>query len=395
MPRSIAAALAALALLSASAAAQQGGAQGPTNPRMLPDVSAVGDLVADLSPKGSTQPDLSRFAVREVEVALQAVVDPYFRGDVFLGFSDAEGASIEQAFLTTTALPGGLQARLGRFLMPFGKQNTTHRHDLHTVEYPYIIQRFFGSEGLKGTGATLSDVFAPFGFYQEFMVSVTDRAGERAEGLTPAAPANRNLDGLGYSARLRNYWDISEATNIEVSGSAITSLREQPLALPAGAASGDVNAVNVRQSVFAGDVTFRWRPLQQGLYKSLILQAEVMHQANDIPSVVPPLGRPGPGASAPPLAYAGPTSGYTGGYVFGRWQLSRRLYAGARYDALQDPEAEGARFTAGSALLEWYPSEFSKLIAQYERTSPSGGPALDRILLQASFAIGPHKPHPF
>src|SRR5689334_20515045 len=28
---------------------------GPTNPRLLPDISAVGDLVGDLSPKGSTQ----------------------------------------------------------------------------------------------------------------------------------------------------------------------------------------------------------------------------------------------------------------------------------------------------------------------------------------------------
>src|SRR5690349_15122007 len=63
------------------------GQPGPTNPRLLPDVSAVGDLVGDLSPKGSTQEDGSRFGVREVEVAIQAAVDPYFRGDVFLGFS--------------------------------------------------------------------------------------------------------------------------------------------------------------------------------------------------------------------------------------------------------------------------------------------------------------------
>ncbi|HMI55958.1 MAG TPA: hypothetical protein VK494_07225, partial [Gemmatimonadaceae bacterium] len=33
------------------------GPQGSTNPRLLPDFSAVGDFVADLSPKGSTQED--------------------------------------------------------------------------------------------------------------------------------------------------------------------------------------------------------------------------------------------------------------------------------------------------------------------------------------------------
>src|SRR5262245_9777829 len=67
---------------------------GPTNPRLLPDISAVGDLVADLTPEESTQEDGSRFGVREVELAVQAAVDPYFRGDVFLGISDPEGIAI-------------------------------------------------------------------------------------------------------------------------------------------------------------------------------------------------------------------------------------------------------------------------------------------------------------
>ena len=76
---------------------QPTGQGGPTNPRLLPDISAVGDLVGDLSPKGSTQADGDRFSVREVEIAVQAAVDPFFRGDVFLGISDLEKVSIEQA----------------------------------------------------------------------------------------------------------------------------------------------------------------------------------------------------------------------------------------------------------------------------------------------------------
>src|SRR5688572_32604217 len=84
-----------------------------TNPRMLPDISAVGDLIGDFSPKGSTQEDGTRFGIRELELALQAAVDPYFRGDVFIGFNDVEGVHVEQAYLTTTALPG-FEVRLGR-----------------------------------------------------------------------------------------------------------------------------------------------------------------------------------------------------------------------------------------------------------------------------------------
>src|SRR5215218_1596994 len=214
----------------APSAAQQPGQGRPTNARLLPDISAVGDLVGDLSPKGSTQEGGERFAIREVEVAIQAAVDPYFRGDIFLGISDLEGVAIEQAYLTATALPWGLEVRLGRYLMPVGKQNTTHRHDLHTIEYPYALQRFFGAEGLKGTGIYASRIFAPFGFYQEVILTAVDRFGEAEEGVAPTLePINKKLGGLGYSGRLRNYWDLNEASNLELSFSGVTGQREQPL----------------------------------------------------------------------------------------------------------------------------------------------------------------------
>jgi hypothetical protein len=361
------------------------GSQGSSNPRLLPDISAVGDFVADLSPKGSTQEGGERIAVREVEVAIQAAVDPYFRGDVFLGISDEEGIAIEQAYLTATALPAQLEARLGRFIMPFGKQLTTHRHDLHTVEYPYVIQTFFGPEGLKGTGIYASRVFSPLGFYQELIATAVDRFGEAPEDLTVAEAPNKKLSGLGYSARLRNYWDISESTNLELSFSGITGKREQPI----GFEVDEINAVNRRQSVIAADVTYRWRPLQRGLYKSLILQAEVMQQRN--PKSVPPF-------AVPDLIteLLIPTGNFTGGYAFGRYQVTRRSFLGARYDFVKDPERDGANTRAVSGYLQFFPSEFSKLMAAYERFMPGGGEkALNRILLQATFAIGPHKPHPF
>ena len=368
---------------------------GPSNPRLLPDISAVGDFVADLSPDGSTQEDGSRFGVREVEVAVQAVVDPYFRGDIFLGISDLEGIAIEQAYLTTTSLPKQFELRLGRFLMPFGKQNTTHRHDLHTIEYPHVIQRFLGPEGLKGTGLQGSRVFSPFGFYQELIVTAVDRVGERDDALTPAEQTNENLGGLGFSARLRNYIDLSEAANVELSFSAMTGKREQPLletyaaTLPSG-----INAAVARQSVFGADLTYRWRPLQEGLYKSFIAQGEVMRQVNERDPRIPSAS--GCVACADPsLGYAGPTRDYTGAYLFARYQTSRRGFVGARGDWLQDEQNQGRTLRAGSVYLEWFPSEFSKLVAGYEALSPSGGTVTNRLLLQAAFSLGPHKPHPF
>jgi len=325
-----------------------------------------------------------------VEVAIQAAVDPYFRGDVFIGLNDVEKVSIEQAYLTTTSLPYGLEMRLGRYLMPVGKQNTTHRHDLHTIEYPYVIQRFLGPEGLKGTGLWVSKIFSPFGFYQELQLTAVDRFGEAPEGLELDPPVNRKLSGLGYSARLRNYWDLSQAANVELGASAITGKREQVLACDEADPVDFTGclAAPARQTVAGLDLTYRWRPLQQGLYKSFMLQAELMRQLNGDPQLGPEI----PSGFTP-----APSRDYTGGYVFGRYQLSQRLFVGSRYDNVEDPDALGELLQAASGYLEFWPSEFSKLVAGYERVVRAGvdSPDVDRIVLQASFAVGPHKPHPF
>jgi hypothetical protein len=386
---------------SGAANAPVGSQTGPTNPRLQPDFSAVGDFVGDLSPQGTTQRDRARFSIREVELAVQSVVDPYFRGDIFLGISDVEGISIEQAYLTTTSLPNELELRIGRFLMPFGKQNLTHRHDLHTIEYPYVIQRLMSDDGLKGTGLWGSRVFSPFGFYQELQITAVD-ALNPAVDVTTAEPVNKTLGGLGFSARLRNYVDISEASNLELSFSALTGKRAQPLDTSyayttvdrnGAVTTSNVNGIAARQSLFGADLTYRWRPLQQGLYQSFILQSEVMHQVNERNPAIP--AGLACGVAGCRAAYAGPVRDYTGAYLFARYQTSQRTFLGARYDYVQDPERDGRTLNAGSVYLEWYPSEFSKLSAGYEAYKPADETLLNRLLVQATFSLGPHKPHPF
>ena len=232
---------------------------------------------------------------------------------------------------------------------------------------------------LKGTGFSVSRIFAPFGFYQELLLTAVDRVGEAPEDLITGEPVNADLAGLGFSARLRNYWDLSEAANLEISASALTGRVEQPYDFGAP----DVNAIAARQQLYGADLTFRWRPLQQGLYRSFIAQGEVylqQNERNDDP------------------AFAGPNRDFVGLYGFARWQVARRWFLAARYDRLEDPELGGETLTAASGYLQWFPSEFSKLTAAVERLMPDASVGLEatsRILLQASFAIGPHKPHPF
>jgi len=234
----------------------------------------------------------------------------------------------------------------------------------------------YAADAAQGASATV----------QEVIVTAVDRFGEAPEGLTTVDPVNKQLSGLGYSARLRNYWDLNEASNVELSFSGITGKREQPVLGDAASL-----ATPARQSVLGADFTYRWRPLQQGLYKSFILQAEFIKQLNERdPRLIVP-----DDVSSADVTYGGPNRDFSGAYAFARYQLARRGFIGGRFDTFQDDTAEGRTSTAVSGYLEFFPSEFSKLVAGYERYSPAQGAATNRILLQAAFALGPHKPHPF
>lgn len=373
------------------AAGQQPRAAGPTNPRFIPDISAIGEFIGDFTSRRSSQESGRRFDIREVELAIQAAVDPYFRADIILGLSDEEGIAIEESYLTALTLPGGLQARLGRFHLPIGKQNTTHRAELQAVEYPYVIQGFLGPEGGKGTGLWVSSVFSPLGFYQELQLVAVDQLGEVDEGLVAAEPSNASAGGLGYGIRFRNYVDFSEASNLELSGSLATSRRAQPILCddaPACAGFDGLPAVNARQSLAGVDLTFRWRPLRQGLYRSFILQAEYLRQINQ--------RAPGlPAVSGAQVTYAGSTRGFSGAYLFARYQLRRRSFLGGRLDWIEDPLLGGQSVRAASLYYQLFPSEFSKFVLGFERVMPQGDRSTNRLLLQSTFAVGPHRPHPF
>ena len=374
----------------------------PSNPSLIPNISAIADIVADVSPDGSTLESGRRFDIREVELALSASVDPFFRGDFILGLSDEEGIAIEEAYLTTTALPWQLQVKGGRFHLPFGKQNSTHRAELHTIEYPHVMQHFLGAEGGKGTGAWVSKVFAPFGFYQELQLTAIEsfpeghaheHEEEAIEGVATESP-NKRLSGLGFTGRLRNYWDVSEASNLELSFSAGTGKRTEPFGcvdvtdevVPCPGPDGETG-VNARQSIFGADLTFRWRPRQQGLYNSFILQAEVMRGDNETPAL--------PGGLPAAAIYLGPTEDLTGAYLFARWQLTRRVFLGGRYDWIEAESGGERDFAAASGYLQIFPSEFSKIVLGFEHLRPESGDSVNRLLLQTTIAVGPHRPHPF
>lgn len=326
-----------------------------------PDISLIADFVADLSPDAATLEGGDRFQLREVELGIQGSVDPYFRYDAFLAVHDG-AIEVEEGYATTLGLPAGLQVKLGKFLVPFGKVNLTHRPELNTVDYPLLHQLYFGAEGLSSTGVWLSALGAPLGFFQEVSLLATNGAGEHAHEEEEHADAGKSLfDDLAdrlWVAHLKNFWTPSEATSLELGGSWASSATDEPQRL--------------RTSFYGVDAIWRWKPPARATYRSAILQAEAAWRNA-----------------------SGPAESRFAAFLFGQWQLTRRTYVGARYDHAEPPDAAEGALRAGQVLLRYFPTEFSQLRLVYERQAPEDGDALDRLLFQTTFALGPHRPHAY
>lgn len=348
------------------------GAQGAAG-TLNPDISLIADFLADLSPDEATIEGGDRFQLREVELAVQGSVDPYFRYDAFLALH-GEGIEVEEGYATTLGLPAGLQVKVGKYRLPFGKVNLTHRPELNTIDYPLLLLEFFGEEGLASTGIWLSAIGAPLGFFQEISVVVTNGAEahaheeEEAEQIQAAkaqeeeeAEGKDLVDDLAdrlWVAHLKNSWDLTDAANLEVGASWGTSAEDEPERL--------------RTTLYGLDAIWRWKPPALAKYRSAILQTEVAWRTE-----------------------AGRDLTQLGAFVFGQWQLSRRVYVGARWDYVEPIEAEGPNLQAGQAILRLFPTEFSQIRLTYERQVPEEGDAIDRLLFQTTFALGPHRPHPY
>ncbi|MGH7461309.1 MAG: hypothetical protein ACREMA_09810 [Longimicrobiales bacterium] len=350
---------------------------------MNPDISAIGEMLADLGSGVPLSTEGERFQVREVELGIQSVVDPFFRADFFIGLHP-DGVEIEEAFLTALTLPGGVQAKIGRFHVPIGKVNLIHRPEQITIDYPWMIREFWGPEGLASSGVTLSSIFAPLGFFQELLVYGVGNIGpagehdDEVEDFLAAPDAGRLRNQVAVGAQLRNFWDLSQATNLEIGFSAATGrVRELVPDCEIVDPCPDIlpSEVFLDQSYYGPYLTLRWRPPERGLYRSLIWNNEL-------------------------LVSDGEQGTRVGGFSQAQWQMTRRFYLGARWDFVQrfeDVAGDDTEwFNALSGYLTFFPSEFSRLKLGLERTfgeEPFGDEF--RPLLQMTFAIGPHRPHAF
>lgn len=332
--------------------------QSQTSNYFNPSISVIGNFLAIAGKNPvDNQPN---FNLRESEVALQAIVDPYARADFFLSFSESS-VEVEEGFVTFTSLPGGLLAKVGRMRVSFGKINTLHLHVLPWPDTPLpIVNLLGGEEGWKGTGISLARLIPmPADIFSELTAQVF--RGE-AEGLFEL----RNRSDLAYNGHYRLFKDLSEATNLD-------------LGFSYGAGPNATSTDETRRwtKLEAIDFTLRWKPLRTGNYRSASLRGELFRSRRDEPQEL------------------GGKQTARGWFLSGEYQLAKRWFAGARVESSDHADDGSKRDTGQAVILTFWPSEFSQVRGELRRRKYAGGITANEALLQLQFAIGAHGAHPF
>ncbi|OLB23311.1 MAG: hypothetical protein AUH15_03645 [Acidobacteriales bacterium 13_2_20CM_55_8] len=321
-----------------------------------PDISVIGDFIGKAG-GNSVQPTPS-LEMHESEIGLQAIIDPYARGDFFISFGES-GVNLEEGYITFTALPAGIVAKVGKMRSAFGKVNMMHNHVLPWVDRPLVTNNLAGGEdGIDDAGVSISRIIpAPKGLFLEATGQVF--RGDSGEDDSPLFHASRNSD-VSAVAHLRSYTDITESTNIDIGLSYARGHNEL--------------GTDFLTQLYGIDATLRWKPLRRSIYHSFVGRGEfIWSQRQQVPTEQRAFGF----------------------YTSADYQLGRRWFLGGRYDLSDRSRFANLTDKGGSVVLTYWPSEFSQIRGQYRHFSYADNLSANELFMQVIFSLGAHGAHPF
>lgn len=346
---------------------------------------------------GEVGPGERSFNLGESELALSANVDPYFSATMIAALAVDDTVSIEEAYFRTLALPRGFTAKGGRFFSGFGYLNEVHAHAWDFADQPLVYQAFFGGQ-FKQDGVQLKWL-APTDLFVEL-------GAETGNGdAFPATRRSRNgMNGGTLFAHLGG--DVGDSTSWRAGVSWIDQ-RAEDRSFDTTDALGQlvVDAFTGKSQTWVVDAVLKWAPNGNVARQQIKVQGEYMHRKEDGQLAFDTTGL---GLSN---AYRSEQSGW---YLQGVFQFMPRWRVGLRYDSLDSGSSRIALVTAGlltpeafpalrsvdpdriSLMLDWNPSEFTRLRAQYDWDDARGEGNRDRVFrLQYIYGIGAHGAHKY
>ncbi len=329
------------------------------------------------------------FGLRESELGLSATLAPGWRAAALIALEPGEGVGVEEAYVQTSTLGRGLTAKAGRFLSGIGYLNPQHAHAWDFIDNPLAYQVFLGRQ-LGADGAQLRWL-APTDTY----LALGAELG-RGRGYPAGAESRRRPDMAALT--LHAGGDVGESHNWRAGASWIQA-RASGQELTAFDAHGEG-----AESIFSGrtrlwvlDGVWKWAPQGNATRTSFKLQGEYLRSVRSGTLTREPEGANVDGA----LRLA-----QSGAYLQAVYQFAPRWRAGLRGDWLDvgtarfgvnEPALGGATHAPQrqSVLLEFNPTETSRLRLQLAQDHSRLGRADRQVLLHYQISLGAHPAHAY
>jgi hypothetical protein len=350
-----------------------------------PGTYRIGGFVPTM---GEVTPPPRGFSLGESELGFSANIDPLFRGTLIASISpDDETIGVEEGYLQTLAAPRGFTAKAGRFFSAIGYQNQIHAHAWDFTDAPLVMKAFLGGQ-LNEDGVQLRWL-APTEWYWDLGTEL---------GRGRAFPASLSPSGKNGAASLNFFThvggDIGESLAWQAGLSHLrANPRERTFDDPI---AGVTDSFSGTSRLWALSAILKWAPSGNATIHNFKLQGEYFHRREE-----GTLAFDSPGAAVEnPLS-----SRQSGWYAQGVYQFMPQWRAGYRYDQLDSgsPGVDTSLFPILAAykpkkhslMVDWSPSEFSRLRLQFARDDSRMNEPDSQVFLQYIVSLGAHGAHTF
>ncbi|HUQ24487.1 MAG TPA: hypothetical protein VM140_02365 [Burkholderiales bacterium] len=325
---------------------------------------------------GEVGPQRRGFSLGESELVVASNIDPYFRGQLAAALTPENEIEVEEAFFQTLQLGSGLTLKGGRFLSAIGYQNPIHQHawDFQDAALPYkaFLGGRWNDDGVQMKWVAPTDLFVELG---------TELGRGRA---FPASDPNKN--GVGAWTLFGHLGGDVGTSTAWRAGISYLKTSPQERAFEDG---GITQSFSGRSRLWVADFVVKW--------PSIKLQGEYFRRSE-----------------SGELTFNSATGDYSsrqsGWYLQSVYQLMAQWRFGYRHDRLDHGSvANGLGLTAADApllltdhnptrntvMLDWSPSEFSRIRLQLAADKSRAGVTDNQVLLQYIYSLGAHGAHTF
>jgi hypothetical protein len=351
---------------------------------------------------GEVGPPKRSFSLGESELNIWANIDPYFQGRFTAALTPENEVEVEEAYFQTLALPSGLIVKGGRFFSGLGYLNPIHQHAWDFQDAPLPYKAFLGGQ-LAQDGVQLKWI-APTDLLIELGAELS--AGDQFPG------SERTSNGIGGSALFAHVGGDIGVSTAWRAGLSYLDFSPKNRSYDDVDAFGmpTVNSFTGKSKMWVADAILKWAPNGDATRTNFKLQGEYFRRKEDGQLTYDDSG----GSALVGSVTSAFDTRQSGWYLQGVYQFVPRWRLGYRYDRLNFGTANNGIVQSGlgptaadfpvltphspsrnTVMLDWSPSEFSRLRVQYAADKSRIGATDDQFIVQYMYSLGAHGAHGF